>query len=92
MTIHDDRNDPNLRRDELRRMDRMDRRNSSPGLWIIGALAALFVLGLIVWSVSGDRTTTASSPPATPPATTGTAPAERTTTPPPATPTPAPQR
>jgi hypothetical protein len=84
MTYQDD---PNLRRSELNRMD--DRDRGSGAMWVIGAIAAMLVLGIIVWGASGDRSNTASNtqPTASSPATTtgsgsaGSAP-PATTTPP----------
>lgn len=56
------------------------RDNSSPLTWMIG-IAALLVLGIIVWAAVGNNTNMASKDTGSPPATTGSAPSQAPTGP-----------
>lgn len=82
MTIHD-KGDPLRQNND--RMTGPARRDNTAG-WVMGALAAMLAIGILIWSMSGDRNTTAQAP-----ADRNTGAATRTApTPAPATPAPAP--
>ena len=51
MTMHNDR-DRNILKSRTR---------DSNMTWVLGALAALAVLGLLIWALSGDNTNTAGT-------------------------------
>ena len=69
-------NDPNLRtaNDPNLRTPRAEiDRTSNTGVWIAGAVAAFFIVGIVLYALSGGPDTTASNRPAanTPATTTG---------------------